>query len=73
MNPEYLIGGMYVAAAPVEACLAFVVTFVLHRLFVRGRLYGWFWHPILADTALFVIVWALLSLWALPLLYGTSA
>lgn len=73
MNAEYVIGGIYVAAAPVEAVLAFVVTFALHRLLVRGRLYRWLWHPTLADTALFVIVWALLSLWLLPLLHGISA
>lgn len=73
MNAEYAIGGVYVAAAPVEAATAFLLTFALHRLLVRGRLYRWFWHPILADTALFVLVWALLSLWLLPLLSGTRA
>lgn len=73
MNAEYVIGGIYVAAAPVEACLAFVIALILHRLLVRGRLYRWFWHPILVDTALFAIVWAILSLWLLPFLYGTTA
>lgn len=73
MNAEYVIGGMYIAAAPVEACLAFALALGLHRLLVRGRLYRWFWHPILADTALFVVIWALLSLWLLPLLLGTTA
>jgi len=71
MNAEYAIGGMYIAAAPVEACLAFVLTFALHRMLVRGRLYRWFWHPVLADTALFFIIWALLMLWLLPFLEGT--
>lgn len=71
MNAEYAIGGMYIAAAPVEACLAFVLTFALHRLLVRGRLYRWFWHPVLADTALLIIVWALMVLWLRPLLEAT--
>lgn len=73
MNAEYALGGIYIAAAPVEAGLAFILTFALHRLLVRGRLYRWVWHPILADTALFVLVWALLSLVLLPLLHGFSA
>ncbi|WP_292930329.1 DUF1656 domain-containing protein [Novosphingobium sp. PASSN1] len=62
---------MYIAAAPVGACLALVLTFALHRLLVRGRLYRWFWHPVLADTALFVIVWALMVLWLRPFLEAT--
>lgn len=73
MIAEYAIGGIYVAAAPVEAFLALLVAIVLHRLLVRGRLYRWVWHPILADTALWIIVWALLSLWLLPLLHGSPA
>lgn len=73
MNAEYVIGGIYLAAAPVEACLAFLVTFVVRRLLLRGRIYRWFWHPILADMALFVIVWALLSLLLLPLIQGSPA
>jgi hypothetical protein len=40
---------MYIAAAPVEAC-AFVLTFALHRLLVRGHLHRWFWHPALAQA-----------------------
>ncbi len=71
MNAEYAIGGMYIAAAPVEACLAFVLTFALHRLLVRRHLHRWFWHPALAETALFIIVWALLMRWLLPFLEGT--
>lgn len=71
MNAEYALGGMYVAAAPVEASVAFLLTFVLHRLLVRGRLYRWFWHPVLADAAIFVIVWALTVLWLSPFLERT--
>lgn len=73
MTGEYVVGGTYLAAAPVEACLAFLVTVGLHRLLRRARLYRWLWHPILADTALFIIVWAMLSLWLLPLLQGPFA
>ncbi|MBC2666136.1 DUF1656 domain-containing protein [Novosphingobium flavum] len=73
MIAEYAIGGVYVAAAPVEACMALIVTLLLHRLLVAGRVYRWVWHPMLFDTALFILAWAVLAA-ALPaLLPGTAA
>ncbi len=62
MTPDYLIGVIYVAAAPVEGCIALLVTIVLHRLLSIFKLYRWIWHGVLFDTALFVVVWALLVL-----------
>lgn len=71
MIAEYALGGTYIAAAPVEGCLAFVLTFALHRLLMGARLYRWFWHPALVDTALFVIVWALMLFGLFPFLEAT--
>lgn len=62
MMPDYLLGVIYVAAAPVEGCMALVVTYLLHRLLSAFGLYRWIWHGVLFDTALFVIVWAVLVL-----------
>ncbi|TYC90668.1 DUF1656 domain-containing protein [Novosphingobium sp. BW1] len=71
MTPDYLLGVIYVAAAPVEACIALVLTFLLHRLLSALRLYRWIWHAVLFDTALFVIVWAALVL-VLPTQFAGS-
>jgi len=63
MSAEYTIGGIYIAAAPVHACIALLLALVLHRVLIACRFYRWVWHPVLIDTALFVIIWALLTLW----------
>lgn len=73
MSAEYGFDGVFVAAAPVHACLALLIALILHRLLVALRLYRWVWHPVLFDTALFTIVWALLTLWLPPLLHGYAS
>ena len=73
MNAEYAIAGIYVAAAPVHACIALLVALALHRLLVGLRFYRWVWHPVLFDTALFLLVWALLTLWLPTLFKGFPA
>jgi len=60
MTPDYLFGVIYIAAAPVEGCMALLIAFLIHRLMAHFRLYRWIWHPVLFDTALFIIVWALM-------------
>ena len=67
MTADYLFGVIYVAAAPVDGLIALVLTFVIHRLLSALRLYRWIWHAVLFDTALFVVVWAML-VHLLPLL-----
>lgn len=71
MTPDYLLGVIYVAAAPVEGCIALFITFLLHRLLSAFKLYRWIWHAVLFDTALFVIVWAMLVLF-LPSVFTGS-
>jgi hypothetical protein len=60
MIPEYTFGGIYVASVPVTAALALLLALVLHRLLVAIGAYRWVWHPVLFDTAIFVIIWSLL-------------
>ncbi|WP_408585882.1 DUF1656 domain-containing protein [Novosphingobium sp.] len=68
MIADYLIGNILVAAAPVDGCIALAVAFVVHRVLAAFRFYRWVWHPVLFDTALFVVIWALLVL-TLPSLF----
>jgi len=70
MNGEYDFGSVLVAAAPVHACLALILALALHRLLIAWGAYRWIWHPVLFDTAIFVVIWALASLWLPPLLHG---
>jgi len=62
MIPEYAIDGMTIANAPVTATAAFLIALVLHRLLVALRFYRFVWHPVLFDTALFILIWALIVL-----------
>lgn len=60
MIAEYDFRGVYIASAPVTAIIALTVALVIHRLLVAVGAYRWVWHPVLFDSALFVVVWALL-------------
>ncbi|MCJ2176963.1 DUF1656 domain-containing protein [Novosphingobium album (ex Hu et al. 2023)] len=60
MIPDYLIGNIFMAAAPVDAVIALVLALLAHRLLTVLRAYRWIWHPVLFDTALFVLIWAAL-------------
>ncbi|WP_067737543.1 DUF1656 domain-containing protein [Novosphingobium naphthalenivorans] len=62
MIPDYLIGNIYVAAAPIDGFIALVIALFAHRLLLALRVYRWVWHPVLFDTALFIIIWAALVL-----------
>jgi len=66
MIPEFALGGVYVAAVPVTATIALVTALSLHWLLMRTRFYRWVWHPVLFDTALFVVIWAAITLFPLP-------
>ncbi|RVU06133.1 DUF1656 domain-containing protein [Novosphingobium umbonatum] len=62
MIPEYAIGSITVANAPLTATVAFLIALVIHRLLVALRFYRFVWHPVLFDTALFILIWALIVL-----------
>jgi len=62
MSPEYVLGDIYIANAPVTATLALALALVIHWLLLRTRFYRLVWHPALFDTALFFLIWALIAL-----------
>jgi hypothetical protein len=70
MIQEYAINGVFIAAAPLTALLALAIAFLLHRGLIALRFYRWVWHPVLFDTAMFVLVWALITFHPLPLPQG---
>jgi len=70
MIQEYAIHGVFIAAAPLTAIVAFLIALLLHRILVAFRFYRWVWHPVLFDTAMFVLVWAVITFHPLPLPQG---
>jgi protein AaeX len=67
---EYTIHGVLLAAAPFTAGVALVIALLVHRVLRALRFYRWVWHPLLFDTALFVLVWALITFHPLPIPQG---
>jgi len=70
MIQEYTMHGVFIAAAPLTAVVAFLIALVLHRVLIALKFYRWVWHPVLFDTAMFVLVWALITFHPLPLPQG---
>lgn len=62
MPPEFSIGTVYIANAPVTAIIALLLALVIHRVLIALHFYRLVWHPILFDTAVFTIIWALITL-----------
>ncbi len=73
MIADYLIGNIYVAAAPVDGCIALGLALVVHRVLIALRFYRWVWHPVLFDTAMFITLWAVLFLVLPPLFPGMNS
>jgi hypothetical protein len=46
------------------------IALVVHRLLVALRFYRWVWHPVLFDTAMFVSIWCLITLYPVPVPQG---
>jgi protein AaeX len=67
---EYTVHGVLIAAAPLTAGVALVIALLVHRVLVALRFYRWVWHPLLFDTALFVLVWTLITFHPLPIPQG---
>jgi protein-S-isoprenylcysteine O-methyltransferase Ste14 len=61
MIGELNIDGVFVAPLAVWAVAALGVNLVLRQVLIRVGLYRVVWHPALFDTALFVILWALVA------------
>lgn len=62
MIPDYFVGNLFIAAAPIDGVVALALALLAHRLLIALRVYRWIWHPVLFDTALFIIIWAALVL-----------
>jgi protein-S-isoprenylcysteine O-methyltransferase Ste14 len=61
MIGELNIDGVFVAPLAVWAVVALGVNLMLRQVLIRVGLYRVVWHPALFDTALFVILWALVA------------
>jgi protein-S-isoprenylcysteine O-methyltransferase Ste14 len=61
MIGELNIDGVFVAPLAVWSLVALGVNLVLRQVLMRLGLYRMVWHPALFDTALFVILWALVA------------
>jgi hypothetical protein len=62
---EANIDGVLVSAVLISALIALGLSFALRRLLAWVGAYRLIWHPALFDTALFVILWAVVV--SLPL------
>ncbi|MDR3509864.1 MAG: DUF1656 domain-containing protein [Caulobacteraceae bacterium] len=59
MIGEFDVDGVLLSSVLVTALIALAAAFVVRRLLSWVGAYRFIWHPALFDTALFVIVWAL--------------
>ena len=64
MNPEIDIAGIFLSTLVPTAIAALFATWVLRKLLGAAGAYHHIWHPALFDTALFLILWAIVI--ALP-------
>lgn len=58
MIGEFAIDGVFLSSVLVSAVIALAASFVLRRVLSWAGAYRFVWHPALFDTALFVILWA---------------
>jgi hypothetical protein len=66
---ELDLNGIFLSPVLVSAVIAFAASLVVRRLFARAGGYRIVWHPSLFDTALFIILWALVAALPLPQVY----
>jgi len=59
---EFIVSGLLMSPFVRYALLGLLVLIVLRLLLVRLNLYRWFWHPLLAEAALYISIVALLNL-----------
>jgi len=56
---EFAVGGVLFSSMLAAVLIALVAGFGLRRVLTLFGAYRFIWHPALFDTALFVILWAL--------------
>lgn len=66
MIGELDVNGVFLSPVLVSAVLAYVASLVVRRLLSLAGAYRAVWHPALFDTALFVILWAVVAAFPLP-------
>ena len=69
MIGELDLNGIFLSPVLVSAVIAFLSSIVVRRLLALAGAYRIVWHQALFDTALFVILWALVAQLPLPQVY----
>jgi hypothetical protein len=59
---EFVFAGLLMSPFVRYALLAGVLLILLRFVLVRLRFYRWFWHPLLAEAAIYVCLVAILNL-----------
>ena len=59
MTPEVDIAGIYISTLVPTALASLAGTILLRKLLGRLGAYRQIWHPALFDTALFLVLWAI--------------
>ena len=59
---EFVVAGLLISPLVRYALLAGVLLFVVRWLLVRLRFHRWFWHPLLAEAAIYVCLLGALNL-----------
>ena len=66
MIGELDVNGVFLSPVLVSAVLAYLASLAVRRLLGLVGAYRVVWHPALFDTALFVIIWAVVAAFPLP-------
>jgi hypothetical protein len=59
---EFVVAGLLITPLVRYALIAAIILLVARRGLVRFRVYRWFWHPLLAEAALYICLVAILNL-----------
>jgi hypothetical protein len=66
MIGELDLNGVFLSPVLVSAVIAFVVSIAVRRALGAAGAYRIVWHPALFDTALFIVLWAVVAAFPLP-------
>jgi hypothetical protein len=65
MMKEFVVGGLLITPFVRYALLAAALMIVVRWVLVRLRFHRWFWHPLLAEAAIYVCLIGILNLFLL--------
>jgi protein-S-isoprenylcysteine O-methyltransferase Ste14 len=66
MIGELDLNGVFLSPVLVSAVIAFALSIAVRRALAAAGAYRVVWHPALFDTALFLILWAVVAHFPLP-------